>query len=127
MNPVPTLPLAVSATILLAGASPPLVVPTVKVPVMGQHVPAARPPRPAVKPRHPRAHHPLAAPLREVAAANRGATQEPSAQGFIDAAQVFPYAEGALYHVYTAPGRITDIALEPGEALGSVASGDTVQ
>jgi type IV secretion system protein VirB9 len=52
---------------------------------------------------------------------------EPAPQGFIDAVQVFPYTEGALFHIYTAPGRITDIALQPGEQLGAVASGDTVR
>jgi type IV secretion system protein VirB9 len=64
---------------------------------------------------------------RDVTSANRSATREPTAQGFIDAVQIYPYAEGALYHVYTAPGRVTDIALQPGEILGAVAAGDTVR
>lgn len=62
-----------------------------------------------------------------VAAANRLATMEPSAQGFLNAVQVYPFAEGAIYHVITAPGRVTDIALQPGETLVAVASGDTVR
>jgi type IV secretion system protein VirB9 len=44
--------------------------------------------------------------------------------------QVYPFSEGALYQLYTAPGEITDIALQPGEALagtGPVAAGDTVR
>ena len=65
--------------------------------------------------------------LRRVAEANRGATQEPAAQGFINAAQIYPYAEGALYKVYTAPERVTDIALQAGETLVAVAAGDTVR
>lgn len=62
-----------------------------------------------------------------VATANRLATIEPAAQGFLNAAQVYPFAEGAIYHVITAPGRVTDIALQPGETLVAVASGDTVR
>jgi type IV secretion system protein VirB9 len=75
-------------------------------------------------------HHkgrPVSPALRRVAAANRSATQEPAVQGFINAVQVYPYADGALYKVYTAPERVTDIALQPGEVLGAVASGDTVR
>ena len=59
--------------------------------------------------------------------ANRAATQEPDARGFLGAVQVYPFADGAIFHAYTAPGQITDIALQPGETLGSVASGDTVR
>lgn len=62
-----------------------------------------------------------------VAAANRAATLDPDRTGFADAVQVYPYAEGLIYHVITAPGRVTDIALEPRETLGSVASGDTAR
>ena len=62
-----------------------------------------------------------------VATANRLATIEPAAQGFLNAVQIYPFAEGAIYHVITAPGRVTDIALQPGETLVAVASGDTVR
>ena len=44
--------------------------------------------------------------------------------------QVYPFAEGALYQVYAAPGQVTDIALQEGEQLvgsGPVAAGDTVR
>jgi len=64
---------------------------------------------------------------RPVAVANRAATIEPAAQGFVNALQVYPFAEGAIYHVITAPERVTDIALQPGETLVAVASGDTVR
>lgn len=43
---------------------------------------------------------------------------------------VLPWREGAIYTVTTTPGRVTDIALEPGEALagaGPVAAGDTAR
>lgn len=62
-----------------------------------------------------------------VAAANRAATIEPDAQGFINAVQVYPFADGAIYHVITAIESVTDIALQPGETLVAVASGDTVR
>ncbi|MDO6416261.1 P-type conjugative transfer protein TrbG [Sphingomonas sp. BIUV-7] len=67
-----------------------------------------------------------AAELR-VRAANRAATLEPAAAGFINAVQVYPFSDGAVFHVFTAPGQVTDIALQPGEALGAVAAGDTVR
>ena len=50
--------------------------------------------------------------------------------GFINAVQVYPFSDGALYQVYAAPGQITDIALQEGEQLvgsGPVAAGDTVR
>jgi type IV secretion system protein VirB9 len=62
-----------------------------------------------------------------VAAANRRATVEPVARDFLNAVQVYPFAEGAIYHVVTAPERVTDIALQTEENLVAVASGDTVR
>ncbi len=114
---------------MLCGASPP---PASKpVTSSGQRPFAdARAPMKARRPLH-RPHTVLARPLppilRDVTVANRDATREPVRQAFIDAVQIFPYSEGALYHVYAAPGLVTDIALEPGETLGSVAAGDTVR
>ena len=55
-----------------------------------------------------------------VAIANRAATIEPTAQGFINAVQVYPFTDGAIYRVITAPERVTDIALQPGETLVAV-------
>ena len=69
---------------------------------------------------------PSAATLR-VRAANRAAIQEPQTHGFLSAMQVYPYREGVLYRLYAAPERVTDIALQPGEVLASVAAGDTVR
>jgi type IV secretion system protein VirB9 len=62
-----------------------------------------------------------------VGAANRAATREPSSAGFVNAMQVYPYAQGTLYRLYAAPERVTDIALQAGEAITSVAAGDTVR
>jgi type IV secretion system protein VirB9 len=79
--------------------------------------------------RHVHHHHRARAsvPIRRVATANADSTQEPEAAGFVNGMQSYNYSEGLIYKVYTAPGRITDIALQPGEALGAVASGDTVR
>jgi type IV secretion system protein VirB9 len=62
-----------------------------------------------------------------VRAAVRAATLEPTASTAINAVQVYPYAESAVYHLIGAPGQVTDIALQPGEALGAVAAGDTAR
>ena len=62
--------------------------------------------------------------------ANAAARVQPVRDGFINAVQVYPYSSGALYQAYTAPGEITDIALQEGEQLvgtGPVAVGDTVR
>lgn len=68
-----------------------------------------------------------AAPAAHVAAANQAALREPSRAGYVDAVQVYPYSEGALYRLYAAPERVSDIALQPGETITSVAAGDTVR
>ena len=66
-------------------------------------------------------------PARDIASANRVARIEPAKDGFVNAMQVWPYSAGALYQVYASPGRVTDIALQPGEQLVSVSAGDTVR
>ena len=57
----------------------------------------------------------------------REARIEPTIDGYINAIQVYPYTEGALYRLYSAPGQVSDIALQPGEELISVVAGDTVR
>jgi P-type conjugative transfer protein TrbG len=69
-------------------------------------------------------------PAVRVNQANAAARVQPVRGGFINAVQVYPYSAGALYQAYTAPGEITDIALQEGEQLagtGPVAAGDTVR
>jgi type IV secretion system protein VirB9 len=69
-------------------------------------------------------------PRIRVDQANGSARIEPTRAGYLNAIQVYPFTEGALYQVYAAPGEITDIALEEGEQLvgsGPVAAGDTVR
>lgn len=120
-------PLLVGAGILLGGAD----LPSARASGSGtKSLPAfaakARP-RVASRSAHPhRSLRPAATAIRSVKQAMR-ATVEPSAGGFVNAVQVYPFAEGVVYRVYTAPGQITDIALQPGEALAAVASGDTVR
>ena len=45
----------------------------------------------------------------------------------MNAVQLFPFSDGAIYQVYTAPGAVTDIALQAGETLVAVAAGDTAR
>ena len=69
-------------------------------------------------------------PAVRVNQANAAARVQPVRNGFINAVQVYPFSGGALYQVYTAPGQITDVALQGGEQLtgsGPVAAGDTVR
>jgi type IV secretion system protein VirB9 len=69
-------------------------------------------------------------PLLRIAEANGAARVQPTRKGYINAIQVYPFSEGALYQVYASPGEITDVALEAGEQLvgsGPVAAGDTVR
>ena len=69
-------------------------------------------------------------PTVRVNQANAAARIQPVRNGFINAVQIYPYSPGALYQAYTAPGDITDIALQEGEQLvgtGPVAAGDTVR
>jgi type IV secretion system protein VirB9 len=69
-------------------------------------------------------------PRVRVDQANGAARVQPTRAGYINAVQVYPFSDGALYQLYAAPGEITDIALEAGEQLvgtGPVAAGDTVR
>lgn len=72
----------------------------------------------------------LADPHARVDQANGAARVQPTRAGYLNAIQVYPWADGALYQVYAALGQVTDIALEDGEQLvgsGPVAAGDTVR
>ncbi|WP_419914563.1 P-type conjugative transfer protein TrbG [Hoeflea sp.] len=105
------------ATIQKAPLKPVEIVEVPKVlPLPGQLQPA---PGKAAKEKRP--------PRDRVEDANRAATQEPTKFGYVNAIQVYPYAQGALYRLYAAPERISDIALQPGEKLTSVSAGDTVR
>jgi P-type conjugative transfer protein TrbG len=88
--------------------------------------PVVSPPK-ATTPVPRRRHIPPSPAELRVRAANRAATLEPATGGYLNAVQVYPYSDGVIYHVLTAPGQVTDIALQPGEALVAVAAGDTVR
>ena len=64
---------------------------------------------------------------QRVIRANAEARIAPTREGYVNAIQVWPFTDGALYQVYAAMGRVTVIALQPGEELVTVAAGDTVR
>lgn len=66
-------------------------------------------------------------PFERIETANDRAKVEPDMGRFLNAVQVYPFMDGALYQLYAAPEQVTDIALEPGERLNSVSAGDTVR
>lgn len=69
-------------------------------------------------------------PRTRVNTANAAARMQPVRDGFLNAIQLYPWDEGALYQLYASPGQVTDIALQEGEQLvgpGPVAAGDTVR
>ena len=120
------------AAILLCAAAPAPIAPrsaigakSIAMPRPLPKVPVAVKASPSVRVHHASTRHPRWTHAARVVAATRAATEEPT--GFVNASSVYPYAEGSVYHIYTAPGRITDIALQPGEALGAVAAGDTAR
>ncbi|EIK51273.1 P-type conjugative transfer protein TrbG [Stutzerimonas stutzeri TS44] len=81
-------------------------------------LPETQPSKPAKEPADERVR---------VSRANRDALVAPSRESYINAIQVWPYSDGALYQVYASPGRVTAISLQPGEELVTVAAGDTVR
>lgn len=66
-------------------------------------------------------------PAERVTQAIAAARVAPARDGFVNAVQLWPWTQGALYQLYSSPGRVTDIALQPGEDLVSVSTGDTVR
>jgi type IV secretion system protein VirB9 len=112
----------VTPTVLRADPPAPVTVVPVPepLPLPGQLQPVAE----AKNPKEP------ANPTIRVNRANAAARVQPVQDGYLNAIQVYPYSAGALYQVYTAPGEVTDVALQEGEQLvgsGPVAAGDTVR
>ena len=114
--------IAAAQTTPIPQSSPAVPPPVVATPVVAQPVSPMSVRRPT-----PRRRVPASPAELRVRAANRAATLEPVAAGYINAVQVYPFSDGAIYRVLTAPGQVTDIALQPGEVLGAVAAGDTVR
>ena len=96
-------------------------------PVQVAAIPQPPPLSAPAPPRTPTPKASTASPTKRVAAANRTALAEPTAYGYLNAVQVYPYTDGILYRLYAAPEQVTDIALQPGETLSSVSAGDTVR
>ncbi len=70
---------------------------------------------------------PRVSPRQAIEEGRTSALIEPSVDGYVNAIQVYPYTEGALYRLYASPGQVSDVALQPGEELVSVSAGDTVR
>jgi type IV secretion system protein TrbG len=119
------LPASVAVAFVLIAADTP---PRASTPAAVPQIPTPSAKAPTKSHRHRvTSHARRSGPIAVVSSANRAATLEPASQGFINAVQVYPYADGLLFQVYAAPGCVTDIALQAGETLVSVASGDTVR
>jgi P-type conjugative transfer protein TrbG len=88
------------------------------LPLPGQLLPLERP-----EPQPPESVD----PGTRIAKANEDARVAPTREGYLNAIQVWPYSDGALYQVYTSPGRVTAITLQEGEELIAVSAGDTVR
>jgi type IV secretion system protein TrbG len=67
------------------------------------------------------------APERAIASANEAARIEPTRNGYVNAIQVYPWTEGALYRLYASPEKVSTIALQSGEELIDISAGDTVR
>lgn len=111
-------------------APAPTLAPAVVEPRILASTPAPHPPE-----RHPgvpsaSVSAPAVDPLVRVAKANAAARVQPGRGDYSTAVQIYGFAEGALYQIYVAPGRVTDIVLQPEEKLagaGPVAAGDTTR
>ena len=68
-----------------------------------------------------------AAAQQAIAKANQAARMEPTRAGYINAVQVYPWTDGALYRLYASPEKVSTIALQAGEELIDVSTGDTVR
>ncbi|VTU31523.1 conjugal transfer protein TrbG [Variovorax sp. SRS16] len=113
----------------VAGAAQPLPEPIKPVEVVEVPKPLPLPEQLKALPKEPEAK-PAPEPVDEkvrVSQANEEARIAPTREGYINAIQVWPYTDGALYQVYTSPGRVTVIVLQAGEELVTVSAGDTVR
>lgn len=70
---------------------------------------------------------PMSSTAARAAAIRRGGQSPIGALGAGLAVDLHSWWEGSVYHLATAPGRVSDIALQPGETLIAVAAGDTAR
>jgi P-type conjugative transfer protein TrbG len=106
--------------------APPRVVEIVETPVP-LPLPGQLKPLPELPAPPGRASPKPASPVKAITEGASAARVEPSADAYVNAVQVYPYTEGALYQLYASPGQVSDIALQPGEQLVSVSAGDTAR
>lgn len=96
--------------------------------VVNHYVPVAMPgqlmPTPTSDPQQKK---PMLKQEAAVEQANKQALVTPNSDNFFNAMATYHYMPGALYMIYTAPLKITDIALQPGEKIISEAAGDTLR
>ena len=67
------------------------------------------------------------APQQAIANANQAARIEPTRSGYVNAMQIYPWTEGALYRLYASPEKVSSIELQAGEELIDISAGDTVR
>ena len=64
-------------------------------------------------------------PVDLVKEANKKARYEPHSDQYFNAMLTYVYMHEAIYTVYTASGKITDIQMEPGEKINNIAAADS--
>lgn len=64
---------------------------------------------------------------RAVQEAEKRSIRQPNSAEAINSIIVFPYQPGDLYQIYTTPLNVTDVQLQAGEQVVSVAAGDTMR
>ena len=62
-----------------------------------------------------------------IEAANKKATKQPTSGEYINSIMTFDYMPGALYQIYCAPLRVTDIQFQNNEQIIAVGAGDTLR
>lgn len=92
---------------------------------------AAPPARPAPPPATGAGTATRAAPAVEgrnaISLANAQARETSRSDAFVGGMQIFSYAPGRVFEVWTAPLRVTTLTLGPGETVTAKAAGDTVR
>jgi len=68
-----------------------------------------------------------ASPTAGVIAANAAAIREPEPGSYLNAVQVYSFVDGAIYRLFTAPDKVSDIVLQPQEQLIAISAGDTAR
>lgn len=75
----------------------------------------------------PEREEPVVTGREALAAANAAARAPSRSSAFVGGMQVFDWAPGRVYEIWTAPLRVTTLTLPPGETVTALAAGDTVR